>query len=296
MTEEKKTGGKRPETRFWLWSEQWLLGSTRTELTNEERAVFIDFLCLAAMKGGCIECYSRGQLGSQLCISRELLDQCIKKFIETGKIERKYYKREKKEIFYIKKWEQYQPEYLWKKPYKSTRKARSTKQSKNDAYVDPIREEKKEKEKKIKEEKKREESLTSNKNSSNFPLPSNSNSFKEGGITIKEQFLSTLRDCNGYPFDELQDSLLFDITFEDCPGINIIEQTEKKIDWWKERPGALNANPREKLQKWFKKEYEFQKRGGPQKIGEIMKAVKDSDHRRFLDKLFKEKLKKENLE
>jgi len=147
MTEEKKTGKRRPETRFWLWSEQWLLGSTRTELTNEERAVFIDFLCLAAMKGGCIECYSRDQLASQLCISRELLDHCVKKFIETGKIERKYYKREKKEIFCIKKWEQYQPEYLWKKPYKSTKKRRSTKEDKNDAYVVPIIEEKRKEEK-----------------------------------------------------------------------------------------------------------------------------------------------------
>jgi len=148
MAEIKRTGGRRPETRFWLWSEQWLLGSTRTELTNEERAVFIDFLCLAAMKGGCIECYSRDQLASQLCISRELLDHCVKKFIETGKIERKYYKREKKEIFCIKKWEQYQPEYLWKKPYKSTKKRRSTKEDKNDAQVGSLREEKKEEERK----------------------------------------------------------------------------------------------------------------------------------------------------
>lgn len=147
MTEKKKTGGRRPETRFWLWSEQWLFGSTRAELTNEERAVFIDFLCLAAMKGGCIECYSRDQLKSQLCINRELLDHCIKKFIETGKIEKKYYKREKKEIFYIKKWEQYQPEYLWKKPYKSTKKRRSAEEDKNDAQVVPIREEKRKEEK-----------------------------------------------------------------------------------------------------------------------------------------------------
>lgn len=144
----KKPGGRRPETRFWLWSEHWLLGSTRTELSNEERAVFVDFLCLAALKGGYIECYSRDQLASQLCISKELFDRSIKKFIKTGKIERNYKKREKKEVFCIRKWEQYQPEYLWKKPNKSTRKARSTIQSKNDAYVVPIREEKRKKEKK----------------------------------------------------------------------------------------------------------------------------------------------------
>ena len=114
-------------------------------------------------------------------------------------------------------------------------------------------------------------------------------------MTIKEQFLSMLKGCNGYPFDELQDSLLFDITFEDCPGINIIEQTEKKIDWWKKHPSSLKANPREKLKKWFKKEYEFQKRGGPQIIGEIMQGVEDPSHRRWLfEGLIKKKSKKEN--
>ncbi len=284
MTEEKKTGGKRPETRFWLWSEQWLLGSTRTELTNEERAVFIDFLCLAAMKGGCIECYSRDQLASQLCISRELLDHCVKKFIETGKIERKYYKREKKEIFCIKKWEQYQPEYLWKKPYKSTKKRRSAEEDKNDAQVVPIREEKKEKEKKIKEDKKKDESLTSNNNSSNSPLLSNSKSFTEGEITIKEQFLSMLRECKDYPFNEAQDSILFSITVKEFPNINIIQQTARKIAWWKEHSDALKANPKKQLQDWFKKEHEFQKRGGPQQIGGIMQEIDDPDHMNFIKK------------
>lgn len=284
MKEKKKTGGRRPETRLQLWSEQWLLGSTRTELTNEERAVFVDFLCLAAFKGGDIECYSRDQLVSQLCINRELLERCIKKFIETGKIERKYYKREKKEIFSIKKWEQYQSEYLWKKPEKSTRKARCTKQSKTDAQVDPIGEEKRKEEKKIKKDEKREESLTPNNNSFKSPLLSNSNTFIEGEITIKEQFLSMLRECKGYPINEAQDSLLFSITVKEFPNINIIQQTARKIAWWKEHPDALKANPKKQLQDWFKKEDEFQKRGGPQQIGEIMQGIDDSDHRNFIKK------------
>ena len=85
MTEQKKKG-RRPQTRFWVWAEQWLLGSTRTELKHEERGVFMDFLCLAALAGGCIEVYSPDQLAAQLLIKRELLDRCIEKFIKTGKI------------------------------------------------------------------------------------------------------------------------------------------------------------------------------------------------------------------
>jgi len=144
----EKRPGRRPITRFWFWSEKWLLGSTRTELVNEERAVFVDFLCLASLGGGIIECFSRDQLASQLFISKDLLDNCIEKFLKTGKIERKYLKREKKEIFSIKRWEHYQPEYLWSNPEKSTRKKRSVNSLKKDAHVVHIKEEK------IKEEKK----------------------------------------------------------------------------------------------------------------------------------------------
>jgi len=50
-------------------------------------------------------------------------------------------------------------------------------------------------------------------------------------------------------------------------------------------PEALKANPREKLQEWFKEESKFQKRGGPIKIGEIMKELGDSDHRRWVKAL-----------
>jgi hypothetical protein len=137
---KKKTGGRREPTRFWIWAEQWLLGSTRTELKNEERAVLLDFLCLAALKGGYVECYSRDQLASQLCIERELLDKCIEKFIDTCKVKKKVKQKEKKEIFLFTKWEQYQPEYLWKRPYRSMKKGRSVKPQQRDSEVGSISE------------------------------------------------------------------------------------------------------------------------------------------------------------
>ncbi len=127
------------------------------------------------------------------------------------------------------------------------------------------------------------------------PLHSASTSYSEGEITKRDQFLSILRDCKGYPFDEVKDALLFDITVTECPKINIIKQTEKKIAWWKDRPDALKANPREQFQKWFKEESEFQNREGPQKIGEIMKEIKDPDRRNWMKKLV-ENPKKQKIE
>lgn len=271
----EKAKGRRPQTRFWVWAEQWLLGSTRTELTNEERAVFMDFLCLAALSGGCVEVYSREQLASQLFISRELIDRCIEKFIKTGKISRKYQKREKKEIFCLAKWEQYQPEYLWKNPCRSTRKKCIVKGEKNDAYVDTKGEERRKKENGIKENRKNEKHP--NESSQNSPLLSSP--------SIKEEFLLALKECKDYPFDEVKDSLLFDITVKDYPDINILRQIRRKIEWWITHPEALKADPRKQLQEFFKGESEFQKRGGPQQVGEIMKELQDPDHRNWAKQL-----------
>ena len=67
--------------------------------------------------------------------------------------------------------------------------------------------------------------------------------------------------------------------------INILKQTEKKIAWWEDHPESLKAKPREKLKEWFKDESAFIKRGGPQKVGEIMPEIKDSDHRKWLQQI-----------
>lgn len=270
MEEKKKTWGRRPETRFWVWAEQWLLGSTRTELNNEERAVFMDFLCLASMKGGYIECFARDQLASQLCISRELLDECIKKFIETGKIEKKYQKREKKEIFYIKKWEQYQPEYLWKKPYKSTRKARSIKPQKSDAHVDPIREEMR-KEKNRKDEISSEESQDDKLQNSHLKSFSLKEDFSEGK---KKEFLVLLKSCSDYPFNENTDSIVFEIVSKKHPNIDIVHQLKKKIEWWTQKasPTAVKSKPRTQLLDHFEKAF-TKKEKEPEKVGKIAEKV-----------------------
>ena len=183
-----------------------------------------------------------------------------------------------------------------KKSNSCDKKERIEKKEKSDAENKPTLQERKGEEiksddiilKEIKEDESK-NSKCSNPNNSNLssPLPPNSNSFNEGEMTKKDQFLSMLKVCRGYPFDEVKDALLFDITATECPNINIIEQTKKKIAWWQEHPDAMKADPREQLQKWFEGEAEFQDRGGPQQIGEIMKELEDPDQRNWAKQFVK---------
>lgn len=264
------------------------------------KAVWVDLLARASINDppGQIDYYSLEQLAQQFHIPVELLENTLERCAEVKKIK---FSQKKRKIL-IANWKKYQSKYERQRTYRQQDRRQSEVTKVNDKSYnkvtlrkegegEEIRSEIEKKENK--EDKKRGKSLTPNKNSSASPLLSNSNSFTKEGITIKGQFLSMLRDCKGYPFNEFQDSLLFDITVRDCPGINILKQTAKKIDWWKEHPEALKANPRKKLQDWFKEELEFQKRGGPQKIGEIIKEVGNPDHRNFLKKLINEKPKKE---
>jgi len=305
MTEEVEPRQSRTSTHFKFFSEKYLWGSTRSELHPDERAVWIDFLCLASLNFGVIEAYSRDQLAQQLLISRELLDRSIEKFIKFGKVKRKYYKKEKKEIFNIVKWSHFQADYLTKKVKKSTsygKKERIEKAGKSDAENQPTLQERKGENsksyditsKEIREdESKAQKSPDSISSEVSSPLhsTSTSTSYSEGEITKKDQFLSILKACRGYPFDEVKDALLFDITATECPNINIIRQTEKKITWLKDHPDALKANPRNQLQQWFKEESEFQNRKGPQKIGKIMNEIKDQDQRNWIKKLVENKKK-----
>lgn len=76
---------------FPLWVDKWLFGSTRIELQPDERAVWTDFMALAAKDNGWVRAnsdtpYPPEQLAGLLCISRELLDRSIKRFLETEKI------------------------------------------------------------------------------------------------------------------------------------------------------------------------------------------------------------------
>ena len=120
MAEEYELRQSRASTHFKFYSEKYLWGSTRSELLPDEKSVWVDFLCLASLNFGEVEIFSRDQIAGQLLIERELLDRSIKKFIEHEKVKRNYRKKEKKEIFKIVKWNQYQAPYLKKRVEKSS--------------------------------------------------------------------------------------------------------------------------------------------------------------------------------
>jgi hypothetical protein len=277
---------------FKIYGERWFTGSTRWELTTEQRAVWIDLLARASINEprGQIDYYSLEQLAQQFNIGLELLRETIKRCEEEKKI--KFLSKSKK--IKVINWKKYQSEYDRQATYRKQVKGNSGVTKDNDNFRNKVtsrkegegeEKRKEEEKKKIGEDEKLENSSNPNPSSSNTPLPSNSTpSFNERVITKKEQFLSMLKGCAGYPFNETKDSFLFDASVTEFPDINIIEQTKKKIGWWEYHPEALKAKPRQKLEEWFKEEAEFKKRGGPQPLGEIMEEVKDPNHRNFLKK------------
>lgn len=84
---------KKPLPWVPLWVDGWLLGSTRDELTVEQRAVFIDFLVLAAKDDGIIRGnkgwpYSPERLAGILKVPVELIIATIDRCIEVEKLRR----------------------------------------------------------------------------------------------------------------------------------------------------------------------------------------------------------------
>ena len=141
MNDEEKKSGRRSEPRVWLYTEHWLWGSTRSEYTLEERAIFIDLLCLGITGMGKVDITHPKQLATQLLVPFDILQSTIDKGIKYGKFA---IKKDKKHLTAFKtyltilNWKRYQPQYLHEKPLKSTRRARSDKGGKRDAHVGPI--------------------------------------------------------------------------------------------------------------------------------------------------------------
>jgi len=322
---------RKKKTWIKFYPERWIFGSSREEMSNAERAVWMDFLALAALNDppGQVQFLSYKRLAHQLNISVKLLKSTISKALAYGKIDVKETPfgqnldevkqkvdkdfQEKKQnlsqnsaqlgsklvsfdtdrskigltlrTIKILKWNEYQNEYWRQKPHREKKKMKKELDQEEDeklqnpgkktvTQVTDRGEERRREE--IREDKRRRNFL--NKEPLNSPLPST----PKEGISIKDEFLEMLRSLRGYPFDEIKDSLLFDITIKDYPGINIMRQLKRKVNWWKDHPDALKANPRKQLQNFFKEEAEFKKRGGPQKVGEILKELEDQDHRAWI--------------
>ena len=71
-----------------LYCEKWFLGSTRWELSPEERSVWIDLIARAGLNDppGQIDFFSYEQLATLFNVSQQLIHNCIEKFTQFQKI------------------------------------------------------------------------------------------------------------------------------------------------------------------------------------------------------------------
>jgi DnaD/phage-associated family protein len=104
--------GQEPKHRDWikLWIKESLLGTIREDLTAEERSVWYDFLLLAGncRTPGVISANATTpipdkRIASILNIPEALVKRCIKRFIESGRIE-----QDLTGVIHIINWEKYQ--------------------------------------------------------------------------------------------------------------------------------------------------------------------------------------------
>lgn len=257
---------KRKKIWFKVFPDDYLWGTTKAELEPDERSVWFDFLCVAAYKEGSIDITYPQSLASKFLIPLALLKRCIKKFEKHGKIEIYYNKKENKKFAKIKKWEKYQAPFLTSKGESNEKDDVNDATLGDDIRCDSI---------KMKEDEMRKNELRKNeKESQNGKSPKPSlNSFSSSlGKSFnekKEEFLSLLRDCKDYPFNEASDTIIFEIVTVKHPYIDITYQLKKKIEWWKKKasPTAMKSKPRTQLLDHFEKA--FDKKGSPEKVGDL---------------------------
>jgi len=260
--ESKNPTLRRKPTYFKVAAERWLTSSTRGECNPTERALWIDLLALGALYGGIVEVPAfkvpgAGKpnfkiLAQQLGFDEKLVETTFQLFETYGKLSKTYDKKEVKFYYRILKWEEYQSPFLWGKLRKPRKKAGEddVRNNVSSPVSNPdIGEERRGKErigKDIRGDKIREE-----KSGESPPSPQ------------KTEFFKLLQSLSGpsYPFQEKEDGQVFDLFSSKYPKVNIIEQTEKKIEYWRDHPSALRAHkkgPRTQLVDWLLHEAEYQ--------------------------------------
>lgn len=108
-----------------VWVDKWFTGSTRWELTAEERAIWVDFLVLAGQHNppGEFEFAGDEHLANLCRVSIEVIKRAVDKFEQTGKIEiiHKIEPQDPaKSKCIIIKWNEYQPTYPRKESKEET--------------------------------------------------------------------------------------------------------------------------------------------------------------------------------
>jgi len=246
-----------------LHVEKWLYGSTSIELEHDERACFTNILARAAITGadppGLIYYFSDQHLANQLHVPLELLERTLEKCKKFKKIRIKTLKRETKHVLSVVNWEKYQHVYLHQREYRKRKKAKKEAQKKaleqgtkkhNGDIIDydPLGD-------RIGEDNRGDEIIGDGEDRKvdNETFPSHP----------KDQFIYILKEFSKefpYPFDEEADGQVYNYAVEKFRKVDHLRETEKKIEYWKQNPGALRSkgkDPRTQLLEFFEKEAKY---------------------------------------
>lgn len=273
---------KRRKTVKWfkVYAERWFMGSSRFELSLEERAIWIDLLAKASMNEplGQIDYHSLEQLSHIFFVPLNLLKTALKRCEETNKVKH----NSEKKIIVISNWKKYQGEYQRQLPYRKKSKQKLKGQADTDISRNNVTrrgEGEEEEEKRTGEEEEKPENQSVPRRASQ-PIPSLPASFEKD----KRVFLNLLSKTQnlGYPFNEFDDTYLFEELKKNYPAVNILQKTKKKIDWWESNPRRLENDPREQLRIWIRDDFKVL---GAESIGNsipgVMKNISSAGEKEF---------------
>jgi hypothetical protein len=250
---------------FAIHAEKWLDGSTRIELSPDERACFTDIIARATQTGadppGQIYFVNEEHLAMMVKDSTELLKRTLEKCKKFKKIKINQKKSENVFVLSVVKWERFQHVWMHQKAWRTREKAKKEAQKKSItigtkkdnqnitgdvALADKIRYDNNiilSKEKKKNEDK-------------NFP----SSPIHQCLFLLKE----FSEEGFAYPYDEQRDREMFETALNLYRNVDIVHETEEKINqYWKKNPGALTSkgkNPRIQLIEHFERASKYAER------------------------------------
>ena len=211
--------------------------------TRAEMMTWIDLLALAGKDNGYIRAneqmgYPVNSLAGILQMDADSLACHLKALIKSGKLE-----QQKTGVLKIITYEKYQLSERHKRRFKQGEDApMSGKEDIVSGKQDPIR-----KEKRI------EDSIE--EDIKHPPLP---NCHCSIGIDPTERkILNELKKAKNYPYD-FNDTIEYirELAVE-FPGIDILDEIQKKVAWWRDNPLTKKSNPHLQLRNWFKNAVKF---------------------------------------
>jgi len=217
---------KRGKTFDWipLYVDKWIFGSTRIELTHEERAIWIDFLALASKDDGYIRAnketpYPLQQLAGMLCCEMDLLTTTIAKFASKEIKKIKVYKNG---IIYLLNWEEYKLTPRHKRRFEIPGESEHVRENGHDVQKGGHYTE------------------TETKTKIDTEIY---NEIRRLLTKVKGISEEKAKNLTYFIIDELR---------PDFPELDILEQVKKKCAWWLDKPITKKSNIHAQMRNWFK--------------------------------------------